>query len=102
MTVKLLAIDPFDCGCTECLTGEYVPLRYATAVQILAMMTGHLRDHTYGGLDLRIKYTVEQGEHPEYKAKLVADGATITYEPANQTWEVEAWELELAGILPTC
>lgn len=41
-----VAIDPVDCGCTECLTGFYVPLRSATAEQLIAMFAGELDDHT--------------------------------------------------------
>ncbi|MEU6712979.1 hypothetical protein ABZ897_15975 [Nonomuraea sp. NPDC046802] len=43
---KLLAIDPWDCGCTECLLGEYKPLRDATPEDIARMLTGHLGNHT--------------------------------------------------------
>lgn len=42
----LLAIDPHDCGCTECLTGEYVPASRATDEQIQQLMLGEIRDHT--------------------------------------------------------
>lgn len=40
------AIDPFDCGCTECLTGEYVPLSMATPENLKGMLSGNIRDHT--------------------------------------------------------
>lgn len=44
--IKLLAIDPHDCGCTECLTGEYVPASQATDDQIQQLMLGEIRDNT--------------------------------------------------------
>lgn len=40
------AIDPAGCGCTECLTGQYVPLDQATPTQVLKMRIGQLRNNT--------------------------------------------------------
>lgn len=40
------AIDPADCGCTECLTGEYVPLNQASREQILQLARGKLGNNT--------------------------------------------------------
>lgn len=44
-----IAIDPIYCGCTECGTGQYVPLNQATAEQIAAMRAGILGDHLHEG-----------------------------------------------------
>ncbi|MFS0885272.1 hypothetical protein [Aeromicrobium sp. 179-A 4D2 NHS] len=44
--IKLLAIDPHNCGCTECLIGEYVPASQATDEQIQMLMLGEIRDNT--------------------------------------------------------
>jgi hypothetical protein len=41
------AIDPAGCGCTQCLTGEYVPLDQATGLQVYAMLRGQLECHLY-------------------------------------------------------
>ena len=41
-----LAIDPAGCGCTECLTGEYVPLDEATDDQLRMMLMGEIRNNT--------------------------------------------------------
>jgi hypothetical protein len=41
-----IQIDPAGCGCTECLTGEYVPLDLATAEQMQAMLAGTVRNAT--------------------------------------------------------
>jgi hypothetical protein len=43
---KLLAIDPYDCGCTECITGVYKPLVSATEDDIQALFLGIISDHT--------------------------------------------------------
>jgi hypothetical protein len=42
----LRAIDPYSCGCTECLTGTYKPLVRATDDDIQAMFLGIISDHT--------------------------------------------------------
>lgn len=44
--MKILAVDPAGCGCTECLTGEYVPLQDATKEHVIAVARGDLRDNT--------------------------------------------------------
>lgn len=41
-----LAIDPIGCGCTECGTGEYVPLNLASDAQLRAMFAGRVADNT--------------------------------------------------------
>lgn len=41
-----IAIDPPGCGCTECLTGEYVPLDQATDDQLQAMLQGKVANNT--------------------------------------------------------
>lgn len=48
----LTAVDPPGCGCTECITGQYVPLDHATPENITALLNGQLRNHT--GVELRI------------------------------------------------
>lgn len=39
-------VDPQGCGCTECVTGEYVPLELATARQVRNLIFGTLADAT--------------------------------------------------------
>lgn len=41
-----IQIDPIDCGCTECLTGEYVPLNKATEAMIDRMIAYEIGDAT--------------------------------------------------------
>jgi len=48
--VKVIAIDPWDCGCNECMAGEYVPLHLATDEQIGDLLAGRLRN--YMGRDI--------------------------------------------------
>ena len=54
-----IAIDPYGCACTECLTGEYVPLERATDAQLAAMLRGQIRDNTNAG-ELQIIVTVRR------------------------------------------
>lgn len=41
-----IAIDPPGCGCTECITGEYVPLNDATPRHIADMLAGRIGNNT--------------------------------------------------------
>jgi DNA-binding PadR family transcriptional regulator len=54
-----VAIDPYGCACTECLTGEYVPLERATDAQLAAMLRGKIHDNTNTG-ELEIVVTVRR------------------------------------------
>lgn len=41
-----IAIDPAGCGCTECLTGLYVPVDEATDGQLMLMYQGKIANNT--------------------------------------------------------
>jgi hypothetical protein len=43
---QVTQLDPYGCGCTECLTGESVPLNQATDEQVLAMILGEIGNAT--------------------------------------------------------
>lgn len=45
------AIDPYGCGCMECITGEYVPLENASDEQLVDMLTGAIANNI-GPVDL--------------------------------------------------
>jgi hypothetical protein len=45
------AIDPPGCGCTECLTGEYVPLDLASPIHIMALVFGVIANNTGLAID---------------------------------------------------
>ncbi|WP_433513841.1 hypothetical protein ACQP2T_61555 [Nonomuraea sp. CA-143628] len=49
---KLIAIDPWQCGCNECMEGMYKPLREATDQDIGNLLNGTLRNHTGITLDV--------------------------------------------------
>lgn len=56
MSDKLEAIDPYDCGCTECIVGEYVPLRNATREQKWRLVKGELRNNTYDDVEITMRF----------------------------------------------
>jgi DNA-binding PadR family transcriptional regulator len=64
-----IAIDPYGCGCTECLTGEYVPLERATDAQLAAMLRGEIRDNTNTG-ELEITVTIRSAYDDSFKREL--------------------------------
>ena len=43
--MKVRAIDPPGCGCTECIIGEYVPLDRATPKQVARMLRGKIANN---------------------------------------------------------
>lgn len=93
--MTLIAIDPWDCGCTECITGEYVPLRYATDDNMADLIAGRLRNNLNTGTDLEISatYTVLGG-------KLKLNHVTVAYEHHNgqtQEWSPDPYRAGLAA-----
>ena len=48
---NILAVDPTDCGCTECLIGEYVPSGmwaiFANAADVAAVLSGKVHNNGY-------------------------------------------------------
>lgn len=62
-----VAIDPPGCGCTECITGEYVPLDRATDRQIAALLRGEIQDNT--GLTFETLVVVRD-EHGQFSRAL--------------------------------
>lgn len=63
---RLVAIDPADCGCTECLIGEYMPLDSAIndPYTIADLLTGKLGDNTN---DNEYKVAVDTADYELYE-----------------------------------
>ncbi len=74
---KPIAIDPEGCGCTECLTGLYVPLEMATGRQIRKLLKGRLHDHTGERF-----FVNEEKQHGSDVPVVV----TVRGEYSNRTW----------------
>lgn len=43
---KVIQVDPIGCGCTECITGLYVPLDAASDEQLFDLTMGKLSNAT--------------------------------------------------------
>lgn len=99
---KLIAIDPWDCGCTECIIGEYKPLARADDDDIADLLAGRLRDNTYeGSLEVAVSYLTERGSNS--RMKLVVDSVTVTLNPDygyvtyDMTWNPDPYRAGLVG-----
>lgn len=57
---RVIQIDPTGCGCTECITGQYVPLDQASSGQIDDMLEGRVGNATQ--FEKRQFLTVRDGE----------------------------------------
>lgn len=73
--MKVLAIDPPNCGCTECITGEYVPLIDATPRQITDMLAGRIGNNT--GCEFSVTFTGKFDDYPKRPFSL-SDAETVT------------------------
>ncbi|MFJ9521280.1 hypothetical protein ACIRPK_23895 [Kitasatospora sp. NPDC101801] len=87
MSTRLLAIDPADCGCTECIIGEYVPLRYATADQIVRLLKGELGNNTFTEFTVEVKWSLP-GDFRPTEARV--DSVQVT---AHRGDDVLTWEI---------
>lgn len=50
MSKRPIAIDPVGCGCTECITGEYMPLDLAGFWELRRLLNGKIGNNT--GIDV--------------------------------------------------
>jgi hypothetical protein len=76
-----IQIDPAGCGCTECLTGEYVPLDRATDAQVFALLRGELSDATSE------KFTLTVVAEDYLNGGQITETARAEY--SGRTWTVE-------------
>lgn len=87
-----IAIDPPYCGCTECLTGEYVPLDLASTEQIVAMAMAHLVNNTEREISIRVKTTPFGGVQD--LTVLVGDDYLVkVYDPAGVEVTIDSGQL---------
>lgn len=99
-----IAIDPPNCGCTECITGEYIPLVDATPRQITDMLAGRLANNT--GLEFKVIAVGKFDDYPQRPFSLAdADVVTVTTEASVSTsWGGEradrtySWEIDPAAL----
>ena len=102
--MKVIAIDPPNCACTECITGEYVPLAEATARQITDMLAGRIANNT--SMEFKITATGKFDSYPKRPFSLTdADTVTVTAEAAvrsgwNDAYRTEqfSWDIDPAAL----
>jgi hypothetical protein len=61
VVTKLRFIDPADCGCSDCLTGEAVPLDCATGYHIRDLLAGKLTSRLDEGTEIEITVSITLG-----------------------------------------
>lgn len=83
--MKLIAVDPWNCRCTECITGEYVALREATDENIADLFAGRLRNNLNSGTELAVMVT-----HETVNGKMQVKAVQVAY----RHWdgEVKHWD----------
>jgi hypothetical protein len=94
VTVRLIAVDPWDCRCLECTTGEYVALRFATDDDIADLLAGRLRNNLNSGTELEISVT-----HAVQSGKLTPVHVTVKYEHHDgqtREWTPDAYRAGMA------
>ncbi|MEV4116317.1 hypothetical protein [Nonomuraea sp. NPDC049695] len=82
------AIDPPDCGCTECIIGEYKPLAYADDGQIAALIRGELRNNTGLTFTIHVTYELEPGQ-----SLPAAMPTEVTARAGDRTWTFDPYLL---------
>jgi hypothetical protein len=58
----LRRIDPPDCGCTDCLTGESKPVTSATNEELLLMARNEIINATERTIEAEIVFTFDVGD----------------------------------------
>jgi hypothetical protein len=94
--VKLIAVDPWNCGCTECMIGEYVALHSATDENMADLFAGRLANHLNTGTTLEVVMTYETVNGTMGPR---VDSVTVRYEHWNgetKEWRVDPYRAGFA------
>ncbi|MEU6719792.1 hypothetical protein ABZ897_50770 [Nonomuraea sp. NPDC046802] len=78
------AIDPPDCGCTQCIVGTYVPLAEATDSQVAAMLRGDLDNHTGLTFTITVMYELDPS-----RSLAQAQPVDVSVRAADRTWALD-------------
>jgi hypothetical protein len=85
---RTIAVDPWGCGCTECITGEYVPLRRATDDNVADLLAGRIANHLDNGTELDVMVTYRT-DSTGRNTVLRVDSVSVRYthhDGQMQTW----------------
>ncbi|MFJ4680570.1 hypothetical protein [Kitasatospora sp. NPDC088783] len=85
----VFAIDPPECGCTDCGNGTSVPLNAATDAQVAQLLLGHLANNTSQQFLVRVTTTLPDSDDATFAT--VAE-TRIEATTAHTGWE-RAWDL---------
>lgn len=91
----LTAVDPPSCACTECITGQYVPLDRAMPRDIAAMLSGRLDNHTGAALRVTLVYALSPGG-----SLTTAVPDTVRVDFQDFSWDLEPWHAHTASASP--
>ncbi|MFI6637144.1 hypothetical protein ACIBI7_50385 [Nonomuraea fuscirosea] len=83
---KPYAIDPWECGCTECIIGEYKPLRYATVEEIAKMLTGAIGNHT--SITFSVTIAIAADIHPDETLNTAHASCEVIVSCDRKSWTV--------------
>ena len=93
--MRLRAIDPYDCGCTECTIGEYKPLAFATDEDIADLLAGRLISHLNTGNELVVACSYLASDS---SLEVATSSVTVTYthwDGQTKQWDVAPYRAGL-------
>lgn len=94
MTVRLIAVDPWDCGCTECIIGEHVALWSATDENIADLLAGRLRNNLGEGTELVVSTTCRTERD---RLRVISVQVSYTHwDGAEKSWTPDLYRAGLA------
>ncbi|MET9402646.1 hypothetical protein [Kitasatospora sp. NPDC002965] len=82
------AIDPYDCGCTQCILGDFVPLREATDEHIALMVTGKLRNNTSVDFRITAQWSLSDGFRPVAATVSSVEVTAEVWNGPTLTWDL--------------
>ena len=96
--MRIIAIDPIGCGCTECLIGQYVPLDQATDRQIAMLVLGKLRNNTSTPIAVNIVSCVQAADDGTSKVEFanVTASVQLSWDGYTKDWDLGSY-LEVTG-----
>lgn len=94
--MKLIAVDPWDCGCTECMTGEYVSLRGATDENMGDLIAGRLKSHLDAGTKLELVMTYETDDNALAPSMDMVTVRYVHHDGETKEWNVDPYRAGLA------
>ena len=93
--MKLIAVDPWDCRCMECITGEYVALREATDENIADLLAGRLRNNLNSGTKLHVMITHETQDGKMRPVEVAV--AYVHHDGQTREWSPDIYRSGLAA-----